>query len=186
MNPLAKGLAAFRTYVASPDPQAALSNTIAMIVLSNQPFYPLYLSFVLGWQALPALMTWITVPLFAAVPWVARRDQIAAATLLITAGIANTTICALAFGTGTLVELFHIPCAVLALILLGPRRRLGGMAALAGTALLAGLLTRMVPLGGLAGISIDQIASLARINMLSATGLTLAILWLARGLRRAA
>jgi Na+-transporting NADH:ubiquinone oxidoreductase subunit NqrE len=186
MSPLANGLAAFRAYVASSDPHAALGNTIAMIVLSNQPFYPLYLSFVLGWQALPALMTWVTVPLFAAVPLIARRDQIAAATLLIMAGIANTTICALAFGAGTLVELFHIPCAVLAAILLRPQRRYGVMAALAGAAILAGLVVRMVPLGGLAGIATDQIASLARINMLSATGLTLAILWLARGLRRAA
>lgn len=177
--------ARIRAHFADPDPRATLANTIALIVLSNQPFYPAYLAWVLGTRAWPALLAWATIPLLIAVPRLGRSDPPAAAALLIAAGIMNTGLGTLAFGPATWVELFHLPCLLLGALLVTGRWRWPGFVALVALAALFALKARLMPSGGLAGLSADEAASLARINMTSAAGLTLVILWLARGLPRA-
>jgi len=96
---------------------------VALVVAFNQPFYPLYLHAIAGTAAWPAWLTLITTPFFAAVPAVARRHALAGRALLTLAGIANTVLGVKLFGARSGVELFLLPCLLLAALLFHPSER---------------------------------------------------------------
>ncbi|MGE0500258.1 MAG: hypothetical protein AB7I79_01240 [Rhizobiaceae bacterium] len=113
-----------RGYWTHDDPQASLANFVALIVVWNQPFYPLYVWWAAGPQIWPSYYTFLSTPFFAAVPAVMRRNTRAGRALLVVAGVANTALTAKAFGVASAVEAFLIPCALLAAILFRPAERL--------------------------------------------------------------
>jgi hypothetical protein len=127
---LARWWKAFQTYKANLDPKAALANTIALVVAGNQPFYPLYLHAIVGRSAWPAWITLLTMPLFAAVPAIARRNPLAGRAMLPTIGTANGILAVKLIGIDTGVELFLLPCVLLAAILFRPGERLVMLAVL--------------------------------------------------------
>lgn len=119
-------LRCYRVFVAHPDPVAAAANGIAMLILSNQPFYPLYIYLLAGDRFWPSLLTLLSSPLFALVPWLMRRNATAGKSLLMAASIGNTLVSIKALGAETGLELFFFPCAVLgALIFDEKERKLG-------------------------------------------------------------
>ena len=111
-------------YTANPDPLAKAAGTVAMVVASNQPFYPLYLYAIVGHQAWPAWFTLLTTPFFAAVPAIAKRHSLAGRVMLPITGVVNTVLCVKLVGLQTGVELFLFPCILLAAILFKPTERL--------------------------------------------------------------
>ncbi len=123
-------------YADNPDPVAAAGNTVALVVVSNQPFYPLYIYWLVGDGVTTSFWTFLSTPFFAAVPALARRHALAGRALLPLAGIGNTVLCAKLFGVASGVELFLAPCVVLAGLLFRPRERLVGLA-LAGVGIAA-------------------------------------------------
>ncbi len=124
-----KALARIYAYIEHRDPLARAGNVIAMFILSNQPFYPLYIYFLIGNRFWPALLTLLSSPLFALVPWLMRRSLPAGKWLLIVASLANTTIAIKAFGPQSGLELFFFPCAVLGALLFGDSERYARWAA---------------------------------------------------------
>lgn len=164
-------MAALRAYAAHPDPLVASANFLALLVASNQPFYPLYLHWLVTETVWPAYFTFLSTPFFLAVPALARRNTMAGRALLPLAGIGNGVMCAQLFGVQSGVELFFIPCAVLALLLFRPGERWIGYLA-AGMAFAAYLL-----LGGRYGApavdySVEEYAAFIRLNAVSAAALT--------------
>jgi hypothetical protein len=105
-------------WIAHPDPRVAACNRIALIVASNQPFYPLFVAGLVGGDAQAACWTWLSTPFFLAVPALARRHAVGGRVLLVLAGIANTLISTKAFGTASAVEWFLLPCGLIALLAL--------------------------------------------------------------------
>ena len=102
-------------YLDNDDPLAAAANTGAFIVWSNQPFYPIYVGYLVGWYAAwPAFITWLSTALFFSVPLVARRTSLGARALFVAAGVANTVLSTKAFGTASSVGWFLVPCAIIA------------------------------------------------------------------------
>ena len=128
---LARSFKALRDYKTNRDPLAALANTVALVVAGNQPFYPLYLHAIVGRSAWPAWITLITMPLFAAVPAVAKRSALAGRAMLPTIGTANGLLAVKLIGADTGVELFLLPCVLLATILFRPGEWLVMLAVLA-------------------------------------------------------
>lgn len=128
---LTRSLRALRDYKNNPDPLAALANTVALVVAGNQPFYPLYLHAIVGASAWPAWITLITMPLFATVPAVARLSPLLGRAMLPTIGTANGILAVKLIGTDTGVQLFLLPCVLLATILFRPGERLVMLAVLA-------------------------------------------------------
>lgn len=112
-----------RAYAAHPDPRVAAGNSIALLVASNQPFYPLYIWWLVSDTIWPSFFTFLSTPFFLAVPWVSRRNSVLGRALLPAAGIVNGIQCAWLFGVQSGVEMFLIPCAVLALLLYRPQER---------------------------------------------------------------
>jgi hypothetical protein len=116
-------LSRLRDYISNADPMAKAAGTVALVVASNQPFYPLYLHAIAGIAAWPAWFTLLSTPFFLAVPAVARRHSLAGRALLPIAGVVNTVMCVKLFGLASAVELFLFPCILLAAILFRPRER---------------------------------------------------------------
>lgn len=57
----------------------AACNLIALVVASNQPFYPLYVYWAVSGDVWPTFFTFLSTPLFLAVPVVAKRYPVGAA-----------------------------------------------------------------------------------------------------------
>jgi len=117
-------LAAVQTYASAKDPQSDIAAKVALVIVSNQPFYPLYLHAIAGTAAWPAWLTLLTTPFFAAVPLLARQQPFAGRALMVLAGIANTVFSVKLLGAQSGVELFLIPCALLAALLFRPDERI--------------------------------------------------------------
>ena len=109
-----------QAYRDNPDPLAQLANTVALVIAGNQPFYPLYLYAIVGTAAWPAWLTLLTMPLFAAIPAVARRNALAGRLMLPVVGVANGVLAVKLIGLDTAVELFLLPCVLLSTILFRP------------------------------------------------------------------
>ncbi|TSE03095.1 hypothetical protein C1D09_027360 [Mesorhizobium intechi] len=123
-----EGLARFwrrvAAYAAHNDPLTAAANWIALVVAWNQPFYPLYLWAAVGADKIaPSLLTFLSTPFFVAVPAVARRHPLAARVLLATTGIGNSILSTMAFGVGSGVGIFLLPCALIGAALFRPFER---------------------------------------------------------------
>jgi len=164
-------VARIRSYTRHPDPRIAAANAVSLLVASNQPFYPLYLFWLVSRDITPAWFTFLSTPFFLAVPAVARWNGIAGRALLPLAGIGNTMLSAWLFGTASAVEIFLVPCGVLALLLFRPKERL---ARLLLTALAFGAFLLLHDAYGPPMTMYDaaEYAALARLNIISASALT--------------
>lgn len=120
-----------RSYTDNDDPVVKAAGTVAVIVASNQPFYPLYLYAIVGSASWPAWFTLLTTPFFLAVPALARRHSLAGRALLPVVGVANTILCVKLIGAQTAVELFLLPCVLLGAILFRGSERAVMLAVLA-------------------------------------------------------
>ena len=160
-----------RAYAHHPDPRVAAANMTSLLVASNQPFYPLYLFWLVSVDVTAAWFTFLSTPFFLAVPAVARRNSVAGRALLPLAGIGNTMLSAWLFGTASAVEIFLVPCGVIALLVFRPRERVIGLA-LAALAFGIFLLLHEAYGQPLARYDAVQYAALARLNLLSAGMLT--------------
>ncbi|WLR95466.1 hypothetical protein [Shinella zoogloeoides] len=160
-----------RAYAHHRNPRVAAANVISLLVASNQPFYPLYLFWLVSADITAAWFTFLSTPFFLSVPAVARRNDVAGRALLPLAGICNTVLSAWLFGTASAVEIFLVPCGVIALLLFRPRER---VVALALAALAFGVFLLLHDAYGLPLARYDaaQYAALARLNLVSACVLT--------------
>ncbi len=170
-----------RAYAHHPDPRVAAANVISLLVASNQPFYPIYLFWLVSTDITAAWFTFLSTPLFLAVPAVARWNSVAGRALLPMAGIGNTVLSAWLFGTASAVEIFLVPCGIIALLLFRPRERVAGLAL---TALAFGVFLLLHDAYGqpFARYDAAQFAALARLNLVSAGMLTAFVTILFSGL----
>ena len=102
------------SFLANDDPLAAIANTGAFLVWSNQPFYPLYVWFLVGSDAWPSFLTWLSTPFFVAVARLGRTHPLGGRVLFVIAGVLNTLLSVKAFGPDTLVGWFLLPCFIIA------------------------------------------------------------------------
>jgi hypothetical protein len=101
-------------YVAHEDPMVAACNLIALVVASNQPFYPLYVYWAVSDHVWPTFFTFLSTPFFLAVPAIARKWPTAGRALLPIVGMGNTVLSAKMFGQASGVEIFLIPSTLIA------------------------------------------------------------------------
>jgi hypothetical protein len=158
-------------YAAHDDPMVATCNLIALVVASNQLSYPLYVYWTVSEQIWPTFFTFLSTPFFLAVPALARRLPTAGRALLPLTGIANTVLSAKVFGQASGVEIFLIPCALIAATFFRPSERLITFI-LVGLAIMAYL-----GLDGAYGApvhlySISEYRAFLRLNVMSAGILT--------------
>jgi hypothetical protein len=101
-------------YLAHPDERVATGNLVALVLGWNTPFYPLWLRWAAGAEALPVgLLTLCVLPLFLAVPPLARRRPTLGRLWLAIVGFGNVIFCTWLFGEASGTELFLLPCLLL-------------------------------------------------------------------------
>lgn len=114
-----------RAYADNPDPLAAAGNLVALVLAGNGPFYPLYVAIVAGTDGMPwLLLTLLSFPCFLAVPALARVHSRLGRVALSLIATGNTAFCTWLLGVPSGVELFLLPCAMLASVLFRPSERL--------------------------------------------------------------
>lgn len=169
-----RSIESLKAYMAHADPVSAACNRIALLVAGNQPLYPLYLWWVVGGDWPISCWTFLSTPLFAAVPAVARRNMLAGRALLPIAGLFNGIVSAKAFGEASGVELFLIACALITLLAFRDASRwmIALLAAIGAAALLHGHYG--TPLGA---FTPDEYARFRRLNAYSVAALSVFVLW---------
>lgn len=169
---------AMRAHAAHPGARETMANTVALVIVSNQPFYPLYLYWAVSPVIWPSFVTFLSTPLFALVPTAMRRASRVGRCLLLVAGIGNTLLCRFAFGDASGVEVFLFPCLMLAVLLFDRDEWIfaAGFAALGFAAYLLPVEHISEPLHLFEPL---EYAALQRLNFLSAASLTVLIGWLA-------
>lgn len=165
-------MAALKAYAHHPDPRVAAANFFALLVASNQPFYPLYVYWTVGPEIGPTAWTFLSTPFFLAVPALSRWNTLIGRAMLPIAGIANTLLSAKVFGVASGVEIFLLPCAVLALLIFRPHERWIAAFPLAAVCFLAYFVLHGVYGAPFHLYSEAEYAALLRLNMMSAGGLT--------------
>lgn len=158
-------------YAEDSDPRVAACNWIALLVVSNQPFYPLYVWWAVGPDIAPTFLTFLSTPFFAAVPAVSRRWSRAGRALLPLTGMANVVVSAGAFGAASGVAIFLMPCALIAAAFFRPSERIVALALL-GLALAVFIGIDVPAISPLHLYSQSEYAAFARMNALSAGALT--------------
>ena len=156
---------------AHDDPLTSAANWIALVVAWNQPFYPLYLWAAVGPDKIaPSFLTFLSTPFFLAVPYVAKRHPLAGRVMLPLTGIANGILSTKAFGVGSGVEIFLLPCALIGAALFRPSERMVGLAVIALSAA-----AYFIPLRffgePLAGYTAADNSAMVGLNVLSAATL---------------
>lgn len=173
----------FRAYTASADPRVSACNTIAMVIAGNQPYYPLYLWWIVGRDA------WIGIPdalsgfLFFAVPAIARRSGMFGRIAMVVLSVANVVFSSMMLGEAAGVQVLFLPCGMLAAMLFSWRERFV-MLAMTALPLVAWLLTRgrldIPPIR----FSAEAYALLVTLNAVSAGSLMVFFGWLLAGINR--
>jgi hypothetical protein len=113
----------FHEYAAHPDPRTALANFVALLIVSNQPFYPLYIVWIAGRPGWITLLTFLSAPFFFAVPAVARRNSALGRVLLCVAGTLNTLLAVWLLGVASGVGLLYLPCLLIGTTLFAPSEK---------------------------------------------------------------
>jgi len=163
-----------RNYIAHPDPAAAMANFIAILIVWNGPFYPIYVIALVGWAGLPSFLTMLSTPFFFSVPWLMRRDTRLGRAAMATIGIANTAWSIKLFGAASAVNLFLLPCMMMgALLYRRSERRL--MLAILGLAITAFFAPAELYGAVILPLTAEAEARLANLNLVSVTMLTAVI-----------
>ena len=116
-------IAWLRRYADHEDPLVAAGNFVALVLAWNQPFYPLYLWFILGRDAWIGLPDTLSGFVFFAIPGVARRHPLLGRALLPVAGMLNVVLCMKLLGEASGIWLLLFPCIMLAALLFRWRER---------------------------------------------------------------
>lgn len=177
MTGLTRLFAAMGRAATHPDPRAELANTVALVIVANQPFYPLYIYWTVSPATGPSFLTFLSTPLFALVPMAMRRNSRLGRSLMLCAGLGNTLLCRLVFGASAGVDVFLFPCLMLTVLLFrrDERRYAAGFTAL-------GFAAYLLPVDAIAAplhlYQPQEYLALQRLNFLSAASLTVLIGWL--------
>jgi hypothetical protein len=172
-----------RAYTASDDPHVSVNNTIAMVIAWNQPYYPVYVWWIVGRDA------WVSIPdafsgfLFFAVPAIARRSGLFGRVMMVVFSVLNVVFCSMMLGEAAGVQLLFLPCGMLAAILFTWRERFV-MLPMTALPLIAWWLTRgrldIPPIR----FPAEAYASLFTLNAVSAGALMVFFGWLLAGINR--
>ncbi|RBP03524.1 hypothetical protein DFR50_14310 [Roseiarcus fermentans] len=104
------------------DERTAACRSVAWMVALNKPLYPLAaLALIGGDAAVRSLAALASLPLYAAIPWLARRTGFWARVALPVVGVADTAFAAKVMGADTGAEVYFAACGLLAVVGFGPR-----------------------------------------------------------------
>ncbi|MEI8221609.1 MAG: hypothetical protein WCH91_13335 [bacterium] len=171
-----RGWKALAAYFASDDPLTGAANRLLVVLLGNQPTYPLFVGWATGEWSPWLVLTMLSTPFFCAVPWASRRYPGTGRLAFPLIGALNGIFCTVVLGRGSGVELFLVPCLVIAAWTCpaGNRRLLAVCMAILYAAFVAG---RTLPWGPVIPFTPDQLEALVSLNAYSAASFSALATW---------
>ena len=167
-----------RTLAHDPDPLVEASNWVALLIGTHLPFWPLYVWWSAGAQALPsALWTMALTPAFLAVPLISRRSGLLGRVATALLGVANTVFTVWILGANSGTALFLAPCTALAAMSFRRGER-WLMLLLTALPLVVYFVLRHYPPDALHHYDADAAESLFILNVISVSVLAAAFGWL--------
>lgn len=94
---------------------------VAWLIVANKPIFPLYVWWFVGTGTSASWLTALSAPAYLAVALHARRHPLASRVALPLIGALDTVFAAKLFGPASGVELFFVPCLLLAVVGFEPR-----------------------------------------------------------------
>ncbi len=172
---------ALAAYADHPDATTRLANSIALLVGSNGPFYPLHVWWLVPEAGPAALATMAASPGFLAIPWLARWRPVLGRVALPLLGVANTAWTVVLLGPDSGAVAFVAPCLLLAGL---AWREPYWLLVVLGIGMVAQIGAPHWPLPPLAALAPVQQVSLAPLHAMSAAALICVIIFSAgRALR---
>ena len=159
-----------RPTAARPDPLASAGAAVAWVVLANKPLYPVAIWWFVGGGFEASLATLIAAPLYAAVPFLARRAPLTARVSTPVVGLADTLLATKVFGPGSGVELFLFACGLLAALSFRPHE-VWWSRGLIGLIFVAFVAMRLGGGPALYALPADELGRLLDLNVFSAASL---------------
>ncbi|MGE3645998.1 MAG: hypothetical protein AB7F96_19300 [Beijerinckiaceae bacterium] len=105
---------AIGNYATASDPVVRANNVVALLVASNQPFYPIYVRYLAGDDGGASFLTLLSTPFFLAVPWLSRQREWLSLAAVPFTGLINAALATIALGPKAGIEWFLLPCALAA------------------------------------------------------------------------
>jgi hypothetical protein len=166
-----KGLDSIRRPTAArPDPLASAGAAVAWVIVANKPLYPVTIWWFVGGGFEPSLATLIAAPLYAAVPFLARRAPLMARVATPAVGLADTLLATKVFGPGSGTELFLFACGLLAALSFRPHE-VWWSRGLIGLIFVAFVAMRLGGGAALYALPPDQLGRLLGLNIFSSASL---------------
>lgn len=94
--------------------------SVAWLIVANKPIFPLYVWWFVGTGTATSYLTALSAPAFLAIASLGRRHPLAARVALPLLGAIDTVFATKLFGPASGVELFFVPCLLLAIAGFGP------------------------------------------------------------------
>jgi hypothetical protein len=94
--------------------------TVAWVIVLNKPFYPVYVWWLVGSGIMMSMVTWVSIPFFLAIPFIAVRYPLAARVALPLVGAIDTVLDSAFFGKSSATLLFLAPCMALSMVSFRP------------------------------------------------------------------
>lgn len=168
-----------------PDPAPGRTEAVvavAWLIVANKPFFPLYVWWFVGVGTPAAYLTALSMPVFLAIALFGRRHPLAARIALPAIGAFDTVFATKLFGAESGMELFFVPCLLLAVVGFAPRE------ARPARALVAVLFGLCVGLHGRYGAALgpwtaEEAARLADVTVFAVASLSAFVGWRFSGLR---
>ena len=171
-------VAGMRAFAHHPDPLVEASNWVALLIGTHLPFWPLYVWWAAGAQALPsALSTMALTPAFLVVPLISRRSGLLGRTATVVLGVANTVFTVWILGPNSGTALFLAPCTMLSAISFRRAER-WLMLLLTALPLVVYFVLRQHPPAALHHYDAEAAESLFVLNVISVSVLAAAFGWL--------
>lgn len=146
------------------------------MVASNQPFYPFYIYFLVGNDGGVSFLTLLSTPFFLLIPHLSRNWPNASLASIPVLGLANGMLAMKALGIEAGIELFVLPCVLVALLVPDRQSSRIVLPAAASTVVLFWI-QFVYQAVALHTFSAQEFVSLYRLNAFSVAGLTIYILY---------
>lgn len=170
-------------YFDAVDPVSRASNRLSLVLIANQPTYPLLVGWVTGdWSPL-LILALVSTPFFCAVPWVSRRFGAAGRLSFPALGALNTVLCTVLLGRGSGVEAFLAPCLVIVALSCPPGNR-AALGASIAFLYVTFVIARVMPLGPMIVFGSEQLEALVSLNAYSAASFSAFAVWTLRGAQK--
>jgi hypothetical protein len=143
---------------------------VAWLIVANKPFYPLYVWYLAGDAVQVALGAAISLPFFAAIPFLARRSAHAARIALPVIGTCDTFLETRLLGQVSGTELFFAACIMLAALSFHPNERWSQRAVVAFVAM-GFILSRALSPGSPPAFTDAYLTVLLHLNIFAVAGL---------------